>query len=214
MSKWQQKVVIGDCTLYHGDCLEILPELEPGSVDAVVTDPPYPTWYTEEYRFNELATSMVLQMDWTILISFWSPGCPFPATWDSCHAWDKVVGTNTQFELIYIRGLSQGHRLLRFMTPHSSVRAQICGDTNEDHKSQKPLRLMVELLDSLPNMILDPFMGSGTTGVACVRTGRKFTGIEIEPKYFDIACKRIRDEYERLALFEPPPEPKRQMSLL
>jgi site-specific DNA-methyltransferase (adenine-specific)/modification methylase len=73
---------------------------------------------------------------------------------------------------------------------------------------------MVELLDSLPNMILDPFMGSGTTGVACVRTGRKFTGIEIEPKYFDIACKRIRDEYERLALFEPPPEPKRQMSLL
>ncbi len=49
--------------------------------------------------------------------------------------------------------------------------------------------------------ILDPFMGSGTTGVACVRTGRKFIGIEMEPKYFDIACKRIQAEYDRSALF-------------
>ena len=55
----------------------------------------------------------------------------------------------------------------------------------------------------LPEMtpILDPFMGSGTTGVACVRTGRKFIGIEKEPKYFEIACKRIQAEYDRGALF-------------
>ena len=58
----------GAVTLYLGDCLQVLPTLS--GIDAVVTDPPYPTWYTEEYRFNEQATSMVLQMDWSILISF------------------------------------------------------------------------------------------------------------------------------------------------
>ena len=62
--------------------------------------------------------------------------------------------------------------------------------------------------------IVDPFMGSGTTGVACVRTGRKFIGMELEPKYFDIACKRIEDEYDRMRLFEPPPERKTQKSLI
>jgi DNA modification methylase len=58
-----------------------------------------------------------------------------------------------------------------------------------------------------PETILDPFMGSGTTGVACARLGRRFIGIEIEPKYFDIACKRIAREYEQLKLF-PPNKPK------
>lgn len=53
--------------------------------------------------------------------------------------------------------------------------------------------------------ILDPFMGSGTTGVACIRLGRKFIGIERERKYFDIAVKRITEELDRLRLFEPPP---------
>ena len=189
---WQTKD--GNIKLYHADCLDVLKELEPGSVDAVVTDPPYPTWYTEEYTYNESVTNKVLLLEWPILISFWTPGCSFPAKWDSCHAWDKVVGTNTQFELIYLRGLQQGHRLLRFMTPHSSVRAQICGDTKENHKSQKPIRLMIKLLSGLPNLVLDPFMGSGTTGVACVRTGRKFIGVEIDKTYFDIAVKRIQKE--------------------
>ena len=63
--------------------------------------------------------------------------------------------------------------------------------------------------------ILDPFMGSGTTGVACVKLGRKFIGIEIEPKYFDIACKRIRDAYAQQDFFVAPPAPKpEQLSLL
>jgi DNA modification methylase len=196
--------------LILGDCLEILPTLEAGSVDAVVTDPPYPTWYTEEYCFDERVTSMVLQMDWPILISFWTPGAPFPTSWDSCHAWDKVVGTHTQFELIYLRGLKQGHKLLRYMTPHSSVRAQICGDTKQDHKSQKPLRLMVDLLDGLPAIICDPFTGSGTTLVACIRTGRRGIGIEIEPKYFEIAVQRCKKALkEDRSSFQIRPKPRK-----
>lgn len=75
----------------------------------------------------------------------------------------------------------------------------------KEHPTQKPLPLLSEIvtLFSNPgNVILDPFMGSGTTGVACVRLGRKFIGIEIEPKYFDIACKRIDQEVRKGGFFK------------
>jgi tRNA G10 N-methylase Trm11 len=61
--------------------------------------------------------------------------------------------------------------------------------------------------------VFDPFMGSGTTGVACVRTGRRFMGIEIERKYWEIAVRRVRAELERFPLFEPATRP-RQLELL
>jgi site-specific DNA-methyltransferase (adenine-specific) len=67
---------------------------------------------------------------------------------------------------------------------------------------------LVEELSAEGQTVLDPFMGSGTTGVACARLGRKFIGIEIEPRYFDIACKRIEREYAQLKLF--PPEDRRE----
>ena len=62
--------------------------------------------------------------------------------------------------------------------------------------------------------ILDPFMGSGTTGVACVKLGRKFIGIEIEPKYFDIACKRIEEAYKQPDFFVEPPKKSEQPDML
>jgi site-specific DNA-methyltransferase (adenine-specific)/modification methylase len=78
------------------------------------------------------------------------------------------------------------------------------------HPNEKPISLFNWCLGFLPDShtILDPFMGSGTTGVACARLGRKFIGIEIEPRYFDIACERIRREYAQLKLF--PQEEKRE----
>lgn len=81
------------------------------------------------------------------------------------------------------------------------------------HPTQKPVALMshvVKVSSRTSDTILDPFMGSGTTGVACVRTGRKFVGVELEPRYFDIACRRIEDEYAKSALFSPPPPVERQ----
>ena len=82
---------------------------------------------------------------------------------------------------------------------------------DDQHPTEKPVELAAHFirLHSLETeIILDPFMGSGTTGVACARLGRKFIGIEIEPRYFDIACKRIAREYAQLKLF--PPENKRE----
>ncbi len=89
-------------------------------------------------------------------------------------------------------------------------------DRQGDHPTEKPWRLFVEILQDFTNseeLILDPFMGSGTTGVACVKLGRKFTGIEIDETYFEIACDRIRKAYAQPDFFiEKPkaPEPEQE----
>lgn len=87
------------------------------------------------------------------------------------------------------------------------------------HETQKPIPLMRELVflfSDAGQTILDPFMGSGTTGVACVKLGRKFIGIEIDPGYFDIACKRIKDAYAQPDMFveQSKTEPPRQLDLM
>jgi 16S rRNA G966 N2-methylase RsmD len=90
-------------------------------------------------------------------------------------------------------------------------------EASTQHPCPKPVSWMLWLVSRASldgETILDPFMGSGTTGVACIRTGRKFIGIEKEPKYFDIACKRIRDEYARSALFADVTEDATQGELL
>ncbi len=82
---------------------------------------------------------------------------------------------------------------------------------------QKPVdvtELFIRASTDKSDTILDPFMGSGTTGVACARLGRKFIGIEIEPKYFDIACKRIEEAYRQGDMFVEPPKPAKQEAML
>ncbi len=92
---------------------------------------------------------------------------------------------------------------------HLWVGALRKGGEARNHPTQKPLALMRWCLGFFPDAqtILDPFMGSGTTGVACAKLGRKFIGIELEPKYFDIACKRIEDAYRQPDFFVEPPKP-------
>jgi len=78
------------------------------------------------------------------------------------------------------------------------------GSSSDRHPTEKPVQLMIELVEIASQrgaIILDPFMGSGTTGVACMNLGRKFIGIEIEPKYFDIACRRIEDAQRQGRMF-------------
>ena len=87
-------------------------------------------------------------------------------------------------------------------------------DGTAAHPTQKPLALIAEFILPEFQTVLDPFMGSGTTGVACVKLGRRFIGIEIEPKYFDIACKRIEAAYAQPDLFVEKPKPAEQLPLL
>lgn len=199
------KVVIGDATLYLADCLDILPHLT--GVDAVVTDPPYGigkkmsggTWgkadkYAEMWRWDIAPLSetiLGLQKFGECII--WG-GHYFPMPPSRCWLiWDKknAVHTVADCEMAWTNFDRPTKRFSWPVAVHE-----------HGHPTEKPLPLMIWCLRFVSrNTILDPFMGSGTTGVACIRTGHKFIGVEREPKYFDIACKRIQAEMDRSALF-------------
>ena len=121
-------------------------------------------------------------------------------------SWDKMQEfSGADFELAYttLRGPSKTFRLSR---------VQAYGAVERVHPTQKPLSLMEWCIGKVPDAqtVSDPFMGSGTTGVACIRLGKSFTGIERERKYFDIACRRIEEAYKQPRLFQDnkPPAPE------
>lgn len=188
---------IGDATLYLGDCLEILPTL--GKVDAVVTDPPY--------GMHKAAWDESIP-DWLPLVGE-TPAAvfcgvvgmrdyPTPAWVGS---WTRQGSTQRNGRL---QGFNNWEPILFFNIPRLSNDVISLPNYHEDtgHPTTKPTELMVKLVSLMPpGLILDPFMGSGTTGVACANLGRKFIGIEIEPKYFDIACRRIELAYQQPRLF-------------
>jgi hypothetical protein len=201
---------IGDATLYLGDCREILPLLP--RVDAVVTDPPYPGY---DYGWP------VPPLDSLPLpgrgFYFWPALTPFPLTYTARHLWSKCnvcVGDLEPYEELYEVGGGTFCGVFRNAVINCEMNAQINGDEYHPHPTQKPIKLMVRVVKRTKGTILDPFMGSGTTGVACAKLGRKFVGVEIEPKYFDIACKRIDDAYRQPRLFQDaPPKPKQEALL-
>jgi DNA modification methylase len=219
---------IGDCTLYLGDCLEILPTL--GKVDAVVTDPPYGIGYKPLRGSNgskmwgdETVRGDDVPFDPAPLLKY-----PAVILWGANNFSDKLPGTNgwlvwdkspsgprkgfiySHCELAWTNFLG---RIQKFTKEWEG--ASRAGESFE-HPTQKSADLMQWCLGFLPDAdtILDPFCGSGTTGVACVNLSRKFIGIEIEPKYFDIACRRIEEAYRQPRLFaEPKPKATQEMLL-
>jgi site-specific DNA-methyltransferase (adenine-specific) len=218
--------VIGDCTLYQGDCLEIIPMLY--GYDAVVTDPPYGTAAVGGY--NRAADSILNDDDLSVvsaalaaincndMIVFYSPrkAAEFYTElsfvpWYGEIVWDKKApglggGLRYQHENIACAGDSS-----RWSGAFSII--SIYRDPQK-HPHQKPIQLMEILLRNFGGEhILDPFMGSGSTGVACAKMGRKFIGIELEPKYFDIACKRIEDAYAQPDMFVDPPKKSERLDL-
>lgn len=230
---------IGDATLMLGDCLEILPRL--GKVDAVVTDPPYGIGFghgrSRKNRKSALAWgagSASEDRGWSDIVGDDKPFDPSPflafsqvvlfgANHFSEHLpsaacwliWDKRDGSVSDYhsdcEMAWTN-LQGPARLYRHLW-RGVVRAgeDNCAISPKWHPSQKPIELMRWIVAKTDGSVLDPFMGSGTTGVACVNLGRKFIGIEIEPKYFDIACRRIEEAYRQPRLFaEPKPAPKQE----
>ena len=222
---YQRKEVIGDCTLYLGDCREVLPTL--GKVDAVVTDPPYgiceaagkaksrkgivPTRdYGDLDWDNEPIAGDVMAMvrtagRWQIIFGGNYYDCPPASCW---LVWDKVNGDNdfADCELAWTN-LPKAVRRIKFMW-NGMLRAN--GEARGDHPTQKPVGVMEWCIGHLPaetRTILDPFMGSGTTGVACVKRGKSFIGIEREPSYFDMACRRIEEAYKQPDMFIEPEKP-------
>lgn len=220
-------VTIGNATLYQGDCLEILPTL--GKVDAVVTDPPYGINAARDRKSQQWGWRDYEGGGWDKV----RPSAELIATVRACgkHAvvwggnyftdalppsgkwliWDKC---QTEFSLAdaELAWCSFDGAVRRI----SYARSKAMQDGKE-HPTQKPVEVMMWCLERLPDgcsTILDPFMGSGTTGVACAKLGRKFIGIEIEEKYFQIACRRIEQAYAQPDLYiAPPPQPKQEVML-
>ena len=193
--------------LFCGDCLEILPTLT--GIDAVITDPPYGIgfagsnastrkWSGIENDDGNLDLSPILNME-CLVISF-GANCypnllPHRGRWI---CWDKRVVEKADrmlgsaFELAWVNKKSGFDKMYRVMHGGVVNADGLSGD--RVHPTQKPMVLMRRILLDYTNegdTILDPFMGSGTTGVACVQTGRNFIGIEIDRTYFEIAKKRI-----------------------
>jgi len=199
---------IGDATLYLGDCLEILPTLP--KVDAVITDPPYPN--NAGYFVNAIgsASSALQRLRVDQALIFWTELEPAPMPLPLCavHIWHRTNVNGRPYEPIY-HFTREGTKKRSEVIPHAAVFDGVGPGCSEyvGHPTQKPIALMERLVKITAGLVLDPFMGSGTTGVACAQLGRKFIGIEIEPKYFDIACRRIEQAYAQGKLFSEPPRP-------
>jgi len=192
-------VIIGNATLYLGNCLDIFPTLS--GIDAVITDPPYPDQHVEIFKALDFAPQMFTLTDCKQLI-FWSAKAEFPLDYSAIHIWHKTGSEFTSYERIFERNGQSIYSVFKGNPISNKTMARFAKDVWYDHPTQKPVSLMLTLAKKTNGTILDPFMGSGTTGVAAMQLGRKFIGIEIEPKYFDIACERIEDSQRQKKLFE------------
>ena len=208
-------VQIGDATLYLGDCLEIMPTLP--KVDAVITDPPYGVGldYGEKVTdgIEESTARIIAMIDagkeiaeivlttvgrFAIEVALYQQR---PPKWRLC--WRKGITSRpcavgfTDWEPIFVYGKGSVHR-----NAHDLFTAQPELMGTHGHPCPKSEAWAYWLVSRFSRgAVLDPFMGSGTTGVACAQLGRKFIGIEIERKYFDIACERIDNAYRQKRMF-------------
>ena len=219
---------IGPHRLILGDCLEVMPGL--GRVDAVVTDPPYGIDYGNAGGFSA-------DHGWASRkgAAEWDKERPAPEVFASILGLSKeqiIWGGNYFADLLPPsmrwlawdkgqRDFSLADMELAWTSQQKAVRVFTYprGKAVQDgkqHPTQKPVAVMEWCLGFLPDAqtILDPFMGSGTTGVACQKLGRAFIGIELDPEYFAIACKRVDEAMRQPDLFIAPAVAPVQESLL
>lgn len=217
-----EPVIIGDAALYCGDCLEVLNGL--AGISSIVMDPPYGIDYRSGHATAELwqagqsiagdgDTSLRdCVISWSChrpVLCFGSWRAPRPKDTRQLLIWDKggALGMGAldipwkpDHEEIYVLGRGfVGNRdsgsVLRFPPVQSMAK------NGRLHPTEKPVGLLERLVQKVPGTVFDPFMGVGSTGVACANLGRPFVGIEIEPRFFDIACRRIEDAQRQGRLF-------------
>ena len=259
MNSYTRKEVIGDCTLYLADCLELMPELDDRSIDFIFTDPPYghnnnngdliANWekalgkgdgqtnaprpiLNDGPEANDLVKKAFGHFDRLLH----SGGCccccgggggPDPqfARWSlwldeavgfkQMVVWDKgPIGMGWHYRRSYetvLVGEKKGaacrwydttQKVENIIRPYTGIPKII--PTSDDHPTPKPWQLAAHFINlhSQPGeVVLDCFMGGGSTGVACVKTGRRFIGIELDPQFFDLSCQTIHDAYNQPDLF-------------
>ena len=180
-------------TIVVGDCLDVMRQMPDGCVDLVITDPPYPDQHTELYNYREGLLRGLSEMSYRQLI-FWSAKVDFPLDFTAIHIWDKKIGVASMYERIFERNGGRAYRVFSFTSPNNVVRASIAQDVVTGHPSQKPVRLIMRLVEKysqLGDTIFDPFIGSGTTAVAAKKLGRHYFGCDINPEYVEMARQRV-----------------------
>lgn len=206
-----RKEVIGNATLYLGDCLQILPTL--AKAGALITDPPYGiadlwTKGSERHGWSKANAEANVRNEWDakpldldavrVLLAaadehiIWG-GNYFPLPPSRCWlVWNKPE-----------RGFSLAEAELAWTSKDAVVRVYDGprSDQGRVHPTQKPVGLMRWCVAKTEGLVIDPFLGSGTTGVACMELQRQFVGIEIHEPYFDIACERIENAQRQERLF-------------
>lgn len=209
------KEIIGNATLYNGDCLEILPTI--GQVDSIVTDPPFGMNYQSCHR--KIKYSPIINDDSTRFLE-WI--CQYKANHSKYifTNWEKLI--NLKQPDSFITWIKNNHSAGDLKHGHAKRTENIlfyggknhfwpkkrptdifyaARSINEFHSTEKPLFLMRQIIELTHGIVIDPFMGSGTTGMGCHDLNREFIGIEIDGKYFDIACKRIEQAQKQANLF-------------
>ena len=220
---------IGDCTLYLADCRDVIPDLQ--QCDALVTDPPYGlgeggkmgnpkrrSKLANADRYGDFTWDDVRADDEVYLAQqmtnhqiIWG-GNYYNLGPARCYlVWNKLnSGDFADCELAWTN-LDQAVRKIDLLW-NGMIRAE--KHIERVHPTQKPVGVMQFCLDQLPEntrTVFDPFMGSGTTGVACIQSGKSFIGIERDPSYFEMACQRIKDAFDQPQLFTvEQPQPKQE----
>lgn len=237
-------------TLMRGDCLELMKRLPDGSVDLVLTDPPYKMNHStggctnigmkDRWNGNIKAGNTVMGFDTSIKFSDWLPDV-YRVLKDGSHCYifcndknlqellneatsvgfresnvlvwmknnacpNRYYMKNCEFVLFLYKGKAKP---ICNMSSKSAFDCKNINGKNKLHPTEKPVEILEMLIKNSTNIgetVIDPFMGSGSTGVACVNTNRNFIGMEIDPKYFEIAKKRIEDAERAKAEAMPPNE--------
>jgi len=214
--------------LYHGDCLQIMPHLEP--VDLVLTDPPYGITYQSNAGvgrgtapITNDGTRLSLRLYRRVIpqlkarhILWFTRWDAWPDVWEilgqsfpvrGLLVWDKGtpgMGDLSHWGCSHEMIASCGKGKLRGKRDNSVIKFSTCPPRQRHHPTEKPVDLLLYLIDKITDeldTVLDPFLGSGTTAVACERLNRRWIGIEIEEKYCEISAKRIENERKQLKLF-------------
>lgn len=220
--------VIGQCTLYLGDCMEIMPML--GKVDAVVSDPPYGIAFSHGGndksgigggRYStKFAKVKIMNDDQAFDPAHLISAAPISILWGGNHfadklpssacwfVWDKRAASRHTNDFADCEMAWTNKRGVARVFRHQWDGMMKASERGEPrvHPTQKPVQLMRWCLEQVPDatIVLDPYMGSGTTGVAAASIRRAFIGIEMVKEYFDIACARIRKAYAQPDMFVAP----------
>jgi len=188
MNPYYQKSGI---TLYNADCREVARFVK---CDFILSDVPYPDYYADEYGYfppmflNDFSCRQLI---------FWSAKAEFPLDYTAIHIWDKKTGAGSEYERIFERNGQANYKVFRHYFINSTVAASFGGDVFTGHKSQKPIKLMRDLITKFVPagaIIFDPFSGSGSTLAAARDLGYEAIGCELSEKWCSVSVERLAQQ--------------------